>query len=104
MPLGKKIIMNGKLFDRSKAEVVYYRASGEAGVDSHWSIETLYHTDNGAFVLVAEGGRASRYAGDGRDWPGYKVMVMTTGKVIEWAEYNEIEPDVILKYTDIPAL
>ena len=86
--LDKKVI-DGKVYDTEKAELIHeWESAGVAG-DIHYLCEELYRTPRGAYFLVGEGGAATSYAQriEGNSWAdGGDICALTEAEAIEWLE------------------
>lgn len=92
-------IINGKLYDTNKAELVASVSNGYYGNDFHRCTEDLYRTSKGAWFLHGEGGPLSKYSEQhGSERSGGSVICsMETDEVVEWLEaHNRV--DELLEY------
>ena len=89
-----KKIINGKIFDTDKADVIASRSNGYGFSDFNHCYETLYRTVKGSWFLYGEGGPLSKYAEPvkGGSAGGRDIIVMTEQEAIDWMQkHNKIE-------------
>ena len=84
-----KKLIDGKMYDTAKANVIYDYHSGYAQNDFKWCMEILYRTAKGQWYLYGEGGPMTRWAvpvGNNAFGYGEDIQALTPGEALEWLE------------------
>lgn len=82
-------VIDGKIYDTEKAELIHEWENGDSLGDIHYLEEKLYRTPRGAYFLVGEGGAATAYAQriEGNSWAdGGDICALTEAEAISWLE------------------
>ena len=92
-------VINGKLYDTSKAELIHEWDNEIYGNDPRHCEAALYRTKKGAYFLVGSGGPMSRYAQShgNKTRGGSGTQVISEQEAIAWLEEND-GTEALLKY------
>ena len=96
-------IINGKLFDTEKAEVIGNWSYGNWGDFRHFE-ETLYVTRKGMYVLYGSGGCMSQYSRQTgtNEWSGgSEIRAISKSEAMDWAE-EHCSTDEFIQYFGEP--
>lgn len=88
-----KKIIDGKLFDTSKAECI--ADENKSLHDFYRTSEALYRTASGAWFIYGEssaGGKYSKWNGDSCGW-GEGIVPLEPDEVLAWAEQADIDSE-----------
>lgn len=98
-----KKIIDGKLYDTSKAQAIGEYSYSHTG-DFDYVSETLYKTANGAYFIAGEGGARSRYSRqvEQNTWSGGEdIQALSREDAFEWAERNLDSDTVQAEFGDL---
>lgn len=97
-----KQVIEGKVYDTSKAELLHYYSDGMPG-DLEAVTESLYRTQNGAYFIAGEGGPATDYASQTgqREWTGGAgIHPLLRTEAIEWLEHCGASDVLLAEFED----
>lgn len=100
-----RLVLNGKVYDTDKAELIHRWDSGHQRGDLDHVCEALYRTANGAFFLYGEGGPATSYANqEGANcWTaGTAVQPLSRAGALEWLQTHDAGAETVALYFDLP--
>jgi hypothetical protein len=98
-----KKVVNGKLYDTEKAELVASWSFGNPG-DFEYVNEELYVTKKGVWFLYGEGGAKSCYSkqiGSNTFSGSERIFPLTPEEAKQWMEEHDVPAETILKFFTI---
>lgn len=96
-------IIEGKLYDTDKAQLLGKWENGENYSDSRWYCEDLYQTEKGTYFVAGRGHASSPYSEHcgGMRGPGEGITPMSRKEAFQWAQRKLDSKDVINLFGDM---